>query len=190
MKTLSVLCLVIAAIASLLLNTLSPAPVLAAESQFNREGWAVILSPGPKHGVPWGGYHVTLTGYSNKHSCLGKDSCRKILADCGRSVHGWHLHGKLDKLSRWKGIYTQTFGSKTLDRLVTELAGKGFDKIKGPQHSGTPWHISLINDEKKSKEIVRIFKDNKVPWYLWLVPYPGDSCIERGTGCPSWKRIE
>jgi hypothetical protein len=31
--------------------------------------YAVYLSPGYEENVKWGGYHVTITGFSNSHAC-------------------------------------------------------------------------------------------------------------------------
>ena len=47
---------------------IAPASVYADQTLFEdltySGEWGVILSPGPQEGVPWGGYHVTITGYS------------------------------------------------------------------------------------------------------------------------------
>ncbi|MFZ2447436.1 MAG: hypothetical protein WAW37_13855 [Syntrophobacteraceae bacterium] len=152
--------------------------------------WAVILSPGPKKGVSWGGYHVTITGYDEKNGGQGKaESLRRAFKSL---FHGqpWHLHGNLPALANWKGAWTQTFDSRTLDDLADRLAAEGFERIKGPRRVHTPWHISLRGDSAASKKLVEAFKRQKTNWYLWLVPEPDAACRDQGTGCPHWKRID
>lgn len=87
------------------------------------------------------------------------------------------------------GTWTQTFESKDLDKMATPVAEKGFHTIIGPQHSKTPWHMSLTKDEHNSRKTVEEFEDRQIPWNLWLVPEPGPDCKEKGLGCPRWMRI-
>lgn len=175
--------------------------------------WAVILSPGPETGVPWGGYHITIAGYSDMHACDCDDdtayNCVSPLCLCGgdgailrkyiKSLFNdkpWHLHGNLPVLSQWSGLWTQTLQSEILDKLANELDVEGFDKIKGPDHpagpgkKGTPWHITLTADKTFSKATVAAFKRDKTDWYLWLVPAAPQECIDQGTNCPTWTRID
>ena len=172
--------------------------------------WAVILSPGPEDGVPWGGYHVTLAGYSNMHAC-NCDKCglcespqcccddkETLLRGAFKAFFKntpWHLHGDLPRLQNWSGTWTQPFESAALNRLANYLDQEGFEKIKGPEHpdeSGrmTPWHITLSEDKTRSAAKVAAFKRNQTDWYLWLVPSPPQECIRAGTNCPTWHRIE
>ncbi len=122
--------------------------------------WAVILSPGPEDGVPWGGYHVTITGYSDSHTCRWDWGETWVCGDLGKILshyyhdddlfngEGWHLHdpphGHLPYLRQWdversegktERVWVQTFDSDTLDTLAGELEHEGFDKIKGPEHT-------------------------------------------------------
>ncbi len=200
-----------------LVNLTAPASVRAAgESCQDPEAldrWAVILSPGPETGVPWGGYHVTIAGYSSMHTCDCDDDtaciCVSPLCCCGdnkailrkyfKSLFNdkpWHLHGNLPALSNWSGIWTQTLRSEILDKLANKLDIEGFDKIKGPDHptnpgkTGTPWHITLTADKTFSKATVAAFKSEKTDWYLWLVSTPPQECIDDGTNCPTWSRID
>jgi hypothetical protein len=175
--------------------------------------WAVILSPGPETGVPWGGYHVTIAGYSSMHACGCDDdtacNCVSPLCCCGdneailrkyfKSIFAdnpWHLHGDLPALREWSGIWTQTFQSEILDKLANKLDVEGFEKIKGPDHptspgkKGTPWHITLTADKTFSKATITAFKREKTDWYLWLVPAAPQECIDNGTNCPTWTRID
>ena len=203
--------------ALLLVNLTAPDSVRAAgESCQDPEAlgrWGVILSPGPETGVPWGGYHVTIAGYSSMQACDCDDDtaciCVNPLCCCGDKEailrkyfkllfndKPWHLHGDLPALSEWSGIWTQTFRSDILDKLANKLDVEGFDKIKGPDHptspgkSGTPWHISLTADQTDSEDMVAAFKSEKTDWYLWLVPAPPQECINYGTNCPTWTRID
>ena len=205
MKTQPVSSIVFVAMVMLLFSLMTPLSLSADESPCtdpsNAEKWAVILSPGPQQGVPWGGYHVTITGYSNSHACQCEERCcrcrdlSKILAYYYLTIFqgkSWHLHGNLPDLRNWKGVWTQVFPSSMLDGLAQEIENEGFDRIKGPHHASTAWHISLTTQKKASKEIVTEFKHDKVAWYLWLVPWPGKSCQVDGTDCPldRWKQIE
>jgi hypothetical protein len=177
---------------SLLTWLASPVSICAKRKPASSSGsgkWAVILSPGPQTGVPWGGYHVTITGYSNAN---GGPAKRDSLKNAFNSVfHGtpWHLHGNLPALKNWKGTYTQIVKSRTLDDLADRLVAEGFDRVKGPSHSGTPWHISLNGDHAASKRKVEAFKHGKTNWYLWQVPEPDKACQDHGTGCPRWQKI-
>jgi hypothetical protein len=203
--------------ALLVVNLTAPASVSATgESCQDPEAlgrWAVILSPGPETGVPWGGYHVTIAGYSNMHACSCDDDtayiCVSPLCSCCdneailrkyfKSLFNdkpWHLHGDLPALLEWSGIWTQTFQSEILDTLANKLEVEGFEKIKGPDHptspgkKGTPWHITLTADKTFSKATVAAFKREKTDWYLWLVPAAPQECIDHGTNCPTWTRID
>lgn len=177
---------------SLLTGLSLPVSIYAAQKPANFSNsaqWAVILSPGPQPGVPWGGYHVTIAGYSKANGGLNK---KNSLEGAFKSVfHGkpWHLHGNLPDLVKWKGIYTQVFKSHTLDELSGRLAAEGFDSIKGPDHIKTPWHISLQRDHAASKRKVMEFTRGKTNWYLWQVPKPSKTCEEYGTSCPYWQKI-
>jgi len=152
---------------------------------------AVILSPGPTPGVAWGGYHITITGYSRLHACLlGPPSCETLLrADFRDGFHGrpWHLHGHLPRLVQWKGVWTQTLDSDTLDDLAADLHRQGFEKIKGPAASAVDWHISLGSDEVAARAQVKVLRGED--WYLWLVPQSGDACHTHGVSCPAWTLI-
>jgi hypothetical protein len=203
--------------ALLLVNLTAPDSVRAAgESCQDPEAlgrWAVILSPGPETGVPWGGYHVTIAGYSSMHACdCDNDTayiCVSPLCACGDKEailrkyfkllfndKPWHLHGDLPALSKWSGLWTQTFQSDILDKLANKLDVEGFDNIKGPDHptspgkNGTPWHITLTADKTDSEDMVAAFKSEKTDWYLWLVPAPRQECIDDGINCPTWTRID
>lgn len=160
------------------------------------EKMAVILSPGPQQGVPWGGYHVTVTGYSDRHACIQNNSCGSVLAHEFKSVfHGkpWRLHGDLPlmkkdpHLARW----IQKFESHTLSELAKKLEHAGFDKIKGPAHSGMAWHVTLDHDFSSSRAKIEELKHHKVDWHLWLVPEPGSACRDKGIDCrpDRWRRI-
>lgn len=155
-----------------------------------REKWTVILSPGPQSGVHWGGYHVTIAGYSESNGGNGKaESLRRAFKGLFHSKP-WHLHGALPALANWKGIWTQTFKSRILDDLANRLEADGFDQIKGPIHAHTAWHVSLLGDHSASRRKIESFERGKTKWYLWQVPEPPKACRDHGTGCPRWKRID
>lgn len=171
---------------------LSSVPLYANQTRGNSHNvakWAVVLSPGPKPGIPWGGYHITIAGYSKANGGLSK---KYFLEGAYKSLfHGkpWHLHGNLPNFLKWNGTYTQIFQSHTLDELSDKLVSGGFDKIKGPKQGKVPWHISLQTDHAGSKRIIDEFKRGKTNWYLWQVPESSKACQSYGTGCPSWQKI-
>jgi hypothetical protein len=48
----------------------------------------------------------------------------------------------------------------------------------------------LTEDKAFSKTMVAAFKREKTDWYLWLAPAPPQECIDHGTNCPTWTRID
>lgn len=176
----------LAGFASLVPTCAEPKPA----SSSGREKWAVILSPGQQPGVPWGGYHATITGYSESNGDYGKaESLRRAFKTLFLKKP-WHLHGALPALERWKGIWTQTFNSRILDDLANRLKADGFDRIKGPAYARTAWHVSLLGDYRASMSEIESFKHGKTKWYLWQVPEPPKACQDHGTDCPRWKLID
>lgn len=148
------LSLVLLVLTFFLFKLISPLPLYARQklNSHNVLKWAVILSPGPTPGVPWGGYHITITGYSKANGGLSK---KTFLEGAYKTVlHGrpWHLHGNHPNLVKWKGTYTQILISHTLDELSSKLVTGGFDNIKGPNQGKVPWHISLHSDRPPQSE--------------------------------------
>jgi hypothetical protein len=177
---------------SLPVGLASPVSTSAEQEQTSSAGlvkWAVILSPGQVPKVPWGGYHVTIAGYSVKNG--GQKKAEFLVREYKILFNGkpWYLHGTLPALENWKGTWTQVFPSRTLDELGYRLEEGGFDKIKGPLYARTPWHISLLEDKSASKSEIKSFEQDRTEWYLWLAPEPPLSCREDGTGCPPWDLI-
>ncbi len=170
-----------------------PVPTGAGQEPANsagREKWAVILSPGPQDGVPWGGYHATIAGYSETNG--GDEKAESLRRAFTILFHGepWHLHGALPALETWKGRWTQTFNSRILDELANRLQADGFDLIKGPIRTRTAWHISMLGNYSASQAEIESLKKGKTDWYLWQVPEPPKACIKHGRDCPPWNRID
>lgn len=213
LKAISILSLSIVIVLTVILGAMTAVSIATDEK------WAVILSPGPEAGVPWGGYHVTVTGYSDQHTCRWDWGETIVCGDLAYltkilsyyyhddEVFGgkaWHVHGQLPNLDKWNGIWTQTFASDMLDTLAQELDHESFNQLKGPDHAKKfnkhtgqdepiPWHISLTEHKGESQDLVHHFKDGKVDWYLWLVPGPpSDNCQQHGTDCPlkRWQQIK
>jgi hypothetical protein len=209
MRSLTFSLVVLMALSSSLIHLISPASVCANltlyEDLADSGEWAVILSPGPQEGVPWGGYHVTITGYSKTNACSRSE---QFLSHNFRAVFSgqpWHLHGKLPNLKRWSQTdpktktktywWTQTFDSDVLDQLADQLKNEGFDAVKGPKYTDTQWHITLLQTDAEgvrnkavSDKIIDKFtnKEGPVDWYLWLLPKSNEQCQKYGTQCPDW----
>lgn len=74
-----------------------------------REKWTVILSPGPQSGVHWGGYHVTIAGYSESNGGNGKaESLRRAFKGLFHSKP-WHLHGGPSRSCELEGYMDPDF---------------------------------------------------------------------------------
>jgi hypothetical protein len=142
--------------------------------------YAVYFSPGPEKGIPWGGYHVTVTGYSDAHA-PGK-SQKAILANAWNNI----FHDKPQHLGKAKGDgkdgYTFSrksakdgwrvdFTNASLDKLEKYLQKHGFEKAGSTRHKPY-WHISLYGKDKQ--DAVQKFNHlAQKGWRLWLVPRDG-----------------
>lgn len=60
--------------------------------------YAVYLSPGYEQGVRWGGYHVTLTGFSANHVCHG--SMDAVLRKAWRQAQGGKPYSFQSKINK------------------------------------------------------------------------------------------
>jgi hypothetical protein len=152
--------------------------------------YAVYLSPGFRKGVRWGGYHVTVTGFSASHAA-GK-SQKKILGTA------WHkfFRGKAWHFTKKEGIdcwfkrpahlgWQVNFESKTLQDLATYLRTHGFKGVR------KNWHVSLYGATKAGARH-RLAQLKTRDWHLWLVRKPGKECQLHGKGCraDAWEQIK
>lgn len=74
--------------------------------------------------------------------------------------------------------------------MADKLEAAGFERIKGPVHADTAWHISLPGDYTASMSEIESFEQDKMHWYLWQVPESLEACRDQGTGCPPWDLID
>jgi hypothetical protein len=130
--------------------------------------------------MAWGGFHITLIGKGNK---MPFNNIKRTSLYNGKKK--WTFSSApVAKLTKWKGVWTIVFQSKTIDQLANELISLGFSSVKGPI-TGTPWHISLNGVDKiLAEDIFNYFvKSSKRPrWYLTI-------CKEHSNGHFTWKRL-
>lgn len=157
--------------------------------------YAVYLSPHYENGVRWGGYHVTLTGFSTNHVCHG--SMEAVLRKAWQQAQGgrqysfesksykkdYHEHAFQYPWGRRWGI---SFKSGMLtQKLMPLLRAGGFEKLK------SQWHVSLYSTS--AKDAVAMFDKHLKgkPWKLYLVPLPDKVCQDEGKNCPNnWTEIK
>ena len=93
--------------------------------------------------LPWGGLHVTIMGRdpSNEHLDFQK-LVKKSVFDKKKK---WTLSSSSGaKLEKWKGNWTIVIeSSRTFSNFSYHLVEKGCQNVKGPDYSGTKWHITL-----------------------------------------------
>lgn len=165
--------------------------------------YAVYLSPGYEENVKWGGYHVTITGFSNSHAC--QKSQKTILNNIWKEIHNAHpysfrkkvegkdywIETKHDKNGNDLG-YRVSFNSDLLDKFAAKLKQQKFERIKGKKHSKS-WHITLNISSNENSELARAQFDalRKKDWKLWLVREPSKACQCNGEQCDSnyWQEI-
>jgi hypothetical protein len=162
---------------------IEPQPALAQR----QSSYAIYLSPGPRQGIEWGGYHVTVTSFSNKH-CPGKSE-KKVAKAAWEKIHGYKsfsFEKKQRGVDYWAhdlgNGYGICFKSKELDALTFELHKEKFDNQKQVDNvkSGRKcrWHVSLYckTPEEALKKFEKDFKHR--PWKLYEARYPGTDWIE------------
>lgn len=106
------------------------------------DGYAIYLSHGPTKGVPYGGYHVTITDFSNKaFTKKMKDDVKKAWTKANNNVpdQPYHLKTYTIKFIDKEFGYGMFFDSPLLTKFAGYLIGyKEFSGVK----TGN-WHISL-----------------------------------------------
>jgi hypothetical protein len=101
--------------------------------------YAVYLSPGYEKGVRWGGYHVTLTGFSADHVCHG--SMEAALRKAWRQAQGGKPYSFKSKTYKkdyqalaikhpWGLRWGVSFKSGMLKKLTKLLGEDGFKQLK------------------------------------------------------------
>jgi hypothetical protein len=161
--------------------------------------YAIYLSPGFEKGDHWGGYHVTITGFSNMHASgkSEKNEAKKAWYDANGGKPYSFANKKLGK--DYGAVYLGSeygwsieFYSNTLDQLAKELNGKGFKNVRNAKGSKNhKWHISLYCKTKNDAiNKFETYLKNK-PWYLFEVRKPSSDCQKHGTNCDKtyWNKI-
>lgn len=159
----------------------------SAMADCRRDKYAVYLSPGFEPYVRWGGYHVTLTGFSANHDCGG--SMEAVLRDAWHHAQGGKpfsfeskSRGKDYRAKEfehpWGRRWGISFKSKMLtDKLAPMLRKGRFENVK------SNWHISLYSSSATGA--VHQFESHlkNKPWRLFLVRLPSKSCQDEAKGC-------
>lgn len=146
-----------------------------------QNSYAIYLSPGEHSGVPYGGYHVTLASFSNKHA-PGKSE-RHEAKEAWKHAHGNTGPLYFDKKQKGKDYWAHNIGnnygygicfkSNELDRMASELHKRKFDNQKqlSEVNSGNScrWHVSLYanSEEGAYKKFEKDLKHK--PWKLYEV---------------------
>jgi hypothetical protein len=162
----------------------------------HEHSYAVYLSPRFQSGVRWGGYHVTLVGFSANHACSG--GMTKVLQSAWRQVQGGKPYSFKSKTQGrdyeahrfqypWGQQWGIAFKSGVLTRKLLPLLRKGgFENLK------SHWHVSLYADSAKAA-IAKFDGSLKgVPWRLFLVRLPDKLCQDKGKGCrqSDWTEVK
>jgi len=162
-------------------------PVTGKHAAMQRQSqYAIYLSPGPREGTLWGGYHVTVTSFSDHHAPgkSEKSEARKAWANVHGSKKPFYFNKKHRKKDYWahnlsEGYknYGICFKSGELDRMTQELHNRGFDNQKQVENvkwgNNCRWHVSLYC--KTSQAAIEKFEKElkNRPWKLYEVRYPG-----------------
>lgn len=174
--------------------------------------YAVYLSPGYEKDVQWGGYHVTITGFSNSHADKQEQNKRDILKELWKEVNNaqpysfrntvegkdyWIKPDSRDKFGR--KVYAVCFKSRFLDELAERLKNTNFKRVKSDKkvkcHEGLRencWHITLIKATENESTLRQIFDSLKQKdWKLWLVKKPSQECQYDAKECnpDDWEEI-
>lgn len=144
-----------------------------------KKKYALYLTTGKKaHKSPdveWGGCHVTLAGFHEKHgseTLLNK--IPQIIKDNSKAPETWrpkHL-----KVQKWRKHWAVVFHSHTLNKIARQLTKEGFKNVKGSEFSKSPFHMVLphLKDRQAAESFATELKDKK--WYVTVVELePSDS---------------
>jgi len=163
--------------------------------------WAIYLSPGFEPHTPYGGYHITIAGFSNYHACkFGPNGMEDQLQQAWKKFHdmkpftfrnvgaaGADVQGFLPMTHKMVN-----FKSALLNNFANDLLkNRDFYKLHGPNDGkggkAEPWHVSLYSNNLQA-EWDRIVQK---PWRLYLVRgnLPPE-CESSGTNCPEGNWIE
>lgn len=185
MRETRVFILVILAIFVFLGGILAAETIAAAPKHHpltKQDSYAIYLSPGKHSGVPYGGYHVTLTSFSSKHA-PGKSERHEAKA-AWKAAHGNTGSLSFSNKQREKDYkacnlgknygYGICFNSNDLDRMAVELHKRKFDNSKQLGKVGGDnyrWHVTLY--AKTPKEAYDKFEKElkHKPWNLYEVRY-------------------
>ena len=138
-------------------------------------------------GAEWGGIHVTIVGNGDNQPSMDlvkETNFFKTYND------NWTLPGdyqiRNQPVGGYEGnIFILAFESDTLNDLSAELAGKGFNNIKGPKlvgsDPGMTWHASLPGlNETEAVNKARELLEQK--WFL-------TTCTQNEDGTYTWQKL-
>ncbi|MBA3239375.1 MAG: hypothetical protein H0T62_13675 [Parachlamydiaceae bacterium] len=116
---------------------------------------------------PWGGCHITLTGYHHKN---GDEELLNRLTQIIKnnfSLQGWRP--KFIKVQKGKKNWYVIFFSLTLNKIAKQLSKEGFKKVKGPRFTKSHFHMSLphLKDGEEAEEFALKLKEKE--WFVTLV---------------------
>jgi hypothetical protein len=168
-------------------------------------GYAVYVSDGFRRGVPWGGYHVTMTHFEKDQASKG-DNARRAWEDVpALGPKPFSLKRKQFRVDYWakklsaccNGQQCEKWGivfkSDALKAFRDNLEKAKFNVEQGttcPGSVGEPirdcFHISLYKDSEI--DAVKFFKTQlqEKAWLPFLVASPPPSCQHAGIKCPEW----
>ncbi|MGJ5629886.1 hypothetical protein [Nostoc sp. CALU 1950] len=174
--------------------------------------YAVYLSPGYEKDVQWGGYHVTITGFSNFHAYKQDQGKKSIVTEIWKEVNNaqaYSFRNKIEGKDYWikansrdkfgRKVYAVCFKSRCLDELGKQLKNKDFKRVKvdskvncHKEVGGKCWHITLNKFTEDESTVRQLFDSLKQKdWKLWLVKKPSQECQHDAKGCNwiDWQEI-
>ncbi|MEH2103610.1 MAG: hypothetical protein V7K76_28520 [Nostoc sp.] len=174
--------------------------------------YAVYLSPGYEKDVQWGGYHVTITGFSNFHAYKQDQGKKSIVTEIWKEVNNaqaYSFRNKIEGKDYWikpnsrdkfgRKAYAVCFKSRCLDELGKQLKNKNFKRVKVNSKvnchkgiGGKCWHITLNKFTEDESTVTQLFDSLKQKdWKLWLVKKPSQECQHDAEGCnwSDWQEI-
>ncbi len=171
--------------------------------------WGVYISPGFQKDVLWGGYHVTIAGFSKYQGCPNKGVPPAQLNMSLVIRNGWHsatsptnpmrysfAPGKItnNNFSWVKNFgWEVKFTSKTMSDFAKYLASHNFDckSMKGPYCTPSHrWHVTLCeakHDPRCRQSDPAYARAQWIPlsskyWYFWKVRIPSTACSDPNPG--------
>lgn len=118
-----------------------------------------------RHGVRWGGTHITIVGRGNTLQQLLRVDPNFNQTPGAVSPSTWRLNTNSRlQIQNLNGVQAICFNSQTLDTLADTLRAQNLQRIKGMRYSGNPWHVA-------SGDIQALFNfltSNNPYWHLTI----------------------